>query len=83
MDEQVAKRKYRLMQAQEAKDTTRQWDLIAAASEDAIIAFLNLQGRDATMLRGRSRITFKNKVRNCLEGAEADDENAPMVTIAK
>ena len=68
------------MQAQEAKDTTRQWDLIAAANEDAIIAYLNLRGREATKIRGRSRIAFKNKKRNCLEGIEANETIAPMAT---
>ena len=66
MDEQVANRKCRLLQAQEAKDTTRQWDLIAAATEEAVIDYHQRQSKEASRMRGRSKITFKNKEKNFL-----------------
>ena len=54
MDKQVDKRKHRLQHAAANKDTTTQWDLIAAASEEAVIDFLQLQGKEASKMRGRS-----------------------------
>ena len=44
MDEQISKRRYRLLQAQVAGDTTIQWDLIAAAMEEANIDYHQLKG---------------------------------------
>ena len=83
MDEQHDKRKYRLQHAVEAKDTNTQWDLIAAIAEEANIDFHNLQGREATKMRGRSRITFNKAIKNLLQGMEAQEENAELVTRAK
>ena len=59
MDEQIEKRQYRLKHAQEAGDTTTQWDLIAAATEEANIAYHQLKGREATKMRGRSKVVFQ------------------------
>ena len=61
MDEQISKRHYRLLQAQVAGDTTIQWDLIAAAMEEANIDYHQLKGREATKMRGRSKVVFQNK----------------------
>ena len=83
MDEQHDKRKYRLQHAVEAKDTNTQWDLIAAIAEEANIDFHNLQGREATKMRGRSRITFNKAIKNLLQGMEAQEENAELATRAK
>ena len=83
MDEQHDKRKYRLQHAAEAKDTDAQWDLIAAIAEEANIEFHNLQGKEATKMRGRSRIRFKKAIKNMLQGMEAQEENADLVTRVK
>ena len=71
------------MEAESRKDTTMQWDLIAAATEDANIQYHNLQGRDATKMKGRSKLKFKKKTRDSLEGIEADDGNLEQVSKAK
>ena len=83
MDLQLEKRKYRLMEAEIRKDTTMQWDLIAAATEEANIQYHNLQGREATKMKGRSKLNFKKKTRDSLEGIEADDGNLEQVSKAK
>ena len=40
------------------RDTNVQWALIAAATEEANILYHNLLGRDATNMKGRSRLNF-------------------------
>ena len=61
MDEQLEKRKYRLMEAEIRSDTNMQWALIAAATEEANIKYQNLLGRDATTMKGTSRLNFKKE----------------------
>ncbi len=58
MGQQHEKRKHRLTHAAHTKDTDKQYDLIAAIAEEANIDFHGLQGKEATKMRGRSRITF-------------------------
>ena len=55
--------------------------MIVAAVEQANIFFHNLTGKDAKKMKGRSRITFKRKTRNVLQGIK-EDENAEMATRA-
>ena len=43
MDQAVDKRKHRLDYAVKLRDTNTQWDLIAAAVEEGVIAFFKLQ----------------------------------------
>ena len=47
MDQQLHKRRYRLIHVASKNDTTRQWDLIAAAMEQANIDHHQLTGREA------------------------------------
>ena len=61
IDKHLEKREYRLLQAKAKKDTDRQWQLIAAAVEDANIEFHLLEGKDAKKMRGRSKVTFQKK----------------------
>ena len=61
MYEQVDKRIHRLRLAQKQRDTTRQWHLIAAAAEQANIEFHELDGAQATKMRGRSKVLYKKK----------------------
>ena len=61
MDKQVARRASRFQYAALMRDTTTQWDLVAAAVEEANISYHGLAGRDATKMRGRSKITFKKQ----------------------
>ena len=50
----IEKRKYRLAHAAKTRDTDRQWDLVAAGTEEGVIEFFKLQGSEATKMRGRS-----------------------------
>ena len=83
MDKQIDKRKHRLRHAPANKDTTTQWDLLAASSEEAVIDFLQLQGKEASKMRGRSKVVFKKKGRNTLEGMEDQDDSEDLVNRAK
>ena len=65
------------------KDTTRQLDLIAASTEQAVIDFLKLGGKDASKMRGRSRVTFQKKDKVTLEGMEDKDGSGYLITRAK
>ena len=65
------------------KDTTKQLDLIAVATEQAVIDFLKLEGKEASKMRGRSRITFQKKDKITLEGMEDKDANGDLITRAK
>ena len=76
MDEQIEKRQYRLKYAQEAGDTTTQWDLIAVVMEEANIDDHHVKGREATKMRGRSRVVFQRKEKNSLEGADIEEDRA-------
>ena len=67
MDKQIAKRQYRLKQADVQRDTDRQWDLIAAAVEQANIDWHGLTGDDAKRMRCRSRVTFIQDTANVLK----------------
>ena len=68
MGTQIDKRKYRLEHATAIKDTTMQWDLIAAATEDATTRFFQLQGTEASNMRGRSKVVFKKRGRKPVRG---------------
>ena len=59
MDKQVARRVSRFQYAALMRDTTTQWDLVAAVVGEANINNHGLIGRDATKMRGRSNNTFK------------------------
>ena len=83
MDEQMEKRQYRLKHAQEAGDTTTQWDLIAAATEEANIDYHQLKGREATKMRGRSKVVFQKKEKNSLEGADIEEDKAAWCFATK
>ena len=51
MDKQVARREYRFQDAAMRKDTTTQWDLVAAAVEEANINCYGPIGKDATNMK--------------------------------
>ena len=68
--------------ARHSKDTTRMWDLVAAAVEQANIQFHKLQGKDAKKMRGRSKITFEKQVKNMLQGTEGEPDETEFVTRA-
>ena len=83
MDEQIKKRQHRIKLAQNQRNTTRQWDLVAAAVEQANIEFHKLDGAEAKKMRGRSKIVFKDRTKDSLQGAEAEGENAELISKAK
>jgi hypothetical protein len=66
MDQQVASREYRFKLAEMKKDTTRQWDLVAAATEAAVIEYMNLKGNEAKRMRGRSKVRFMKQEEDAL-----------------
>ena len=82
MDQAIDKRKHRLDYAALQRDTDTQWDLIAAGVEEGVIDFFKLQGKEATKMRGRSKITFDNKTKRLLQGIEDDEANADLVSRA-
>ena len=61
MNEAIDKRKHRLAYAVSTKDTITQWDLIAAGVEEGVIDYFELEGKEATKMKGRSRITLNKK----------------------
>ena len=82
MGQAVEKRKHRLDYAVKLGDTNTQWDLIAAAVEEGVVGFFKLQGKEATKMRGRSKITFDNKSRRLLKDIEDDDTNDDLASRA-
>ena len=48
IDEAIDKRKHRLAYAVKTKDTSTQWDLIAAGVEEGVIRCFELEGKEAT-----------------------------------
>ena len=48
MDRAFERRRYRIRHAARIKDTSMQWDLIAAAVDEAVIQVFKLTGKDAT-----------------------------------
>ena len=67
MDLAIEKRKHRLRYAVKLKDTNMQWDLITAGVEERVIEFFQLKGKEATKMRGRSKITFAEKTKKAVE----------------
>ena len=73
MDEQTQSRMCRLKLAEDAHDTTMQWDLIAAAVEQANIEWHGLSGDDAKRMRGRAKVTFLKDNANILKQLDLTD----------
>ena len=65
IDDQLARRGHSLKHAVKIKDTSMQWDLIAAAVEAAVINVFNLGKEDAETMRGGSNIIFRKNPRAC------------------
>ena len=61
IDKHIERRGYRFQYAEAKQENRTQWNLIAAALEEVNIEFHNLQGREATKMRGRSKVTCKRK----------------------
>ena len=80
MDKHLEKRKHRLQASAENKNTTRQCDLIAVATEDANIEYRQLTGIEAKKMRGRSRITFQRMEKNNLELSEKQEGDEDLIT---
>ena len=68
LDAAIEQRISRIKEAQAQGDTDRQWMLITAAVEQAAIEYLDLQGKDATRMRGRSRVSFRKQDRELTQG---------------
>ena len=67
MDKHLNEREHRIKKAVAQRNTTMQWDLIAAAVEAANIEFHGLTGKEAAKMRGRSKITFQKKHNDILQ----------------
>ena len=59
-----------------------QWDLIVAAVEEGVIEFFELKGKEATKMKGRSKITFAKRTKRLLKGIEGEESNADLVSRA-
>ena len=81
MDTAIDHRAERLETAQNMKDTDRQWALIAAAVEDAIIKDYNLEGPQATKMRGRSKVAYRDEEKNILRGMDGQKSKQETDTI--
>ena len=55
MDAEVEKRASRLRQAKDDADSERLWQLITAAFEDGIVKYLGLEGKEALLMKWRSK----------------------------
>ena len=62
--QQMIKRRYRHDYAVFKRNTTQQWDLIAAAFEEACIEYFGLTKTQATKAKGRARAQFANRKKN-------------------
>ena len=83
MDRTIEDRRHRFNLAEQQKNTTRQWDLVAAAVEEACIEFFELDGKQATKMRGRSKIIFRKQEKHVLEGIEKEQTNEEAVLQAE
>ena len=63
IDDQLERRENSLNHAVNIRDTGMQWDLVTAAVEAAVIKTFDLGKEEAGNVRGRSRITFSNKLK--------------------
>jgi len=81
MDTAIEERSYRFGTSQLHRDTDRQWDLIAAAVEDAIIKEFNLEGTQATRMRGRSKVAYRDEDREILRGIGSQASKQETDTI--
>ena len=79
IDTAIEKKKHRLSYAVRIRDTSMQWDLIAAAVEEGVIEFFELKGKEATKMKGRSKITFAKRTKRLLKGIEGEESNADLV----
>ena len=61
------KREHRLAYAVTIKGTSTQWDLIVAGVEEGVIDCFELEGKEATKITGRSKITFNKKSKKVVE----------------
>ena len=50
--------------------------MIVAATEETNIDYRQLKGREATKMRGRSKVVFQKKEKNSLEGADIEEDKA-------
>ena len=78
MNEENEKRKYRMLDAVQNRDTDRLWDLITASMEAAFIKTLGLTGAAAKRMKGRNKVTFQEGTTEIKEkyenGEEEEDE---------
>ena len=81
MDAAIEQRAERFETAQNAKDTDRQWDLIAVAVEDAIIKEYNLEGAQATKMRGRPKVAYRDENKDILRGMGSQRSKQETDTI--
>ena len=59
-----------------------QWDLIAAGVEEGVIEIFQLKGKEATKMRGRSKITFAKITKRLLKGIDGGDSNEDLASRA-
>ena len=79
MDQQIARREYRFNLAERQRDTTRQWDLVAAAVEAAIVEYLQIKKDDVEQIKGRSKVRFLEQKRDALSLEKVEDKAMTMI----
>ena len=60
-----------------------QWDLIAAAFEEANMRFHGLEGTEAKKARSRYKVQFKKTTKDAFKGPEEEQQNAESSTKAE
>ena len=79
MDQQIDRREHRFNLAERQRDTTRQWDLVAAAVEAAIVEYLQIKKDDVKQIRGRSKVRFLEQKRDALSLEQVEDKAMAMI----
>ena len=72
MDDEIDAREHRFKLVEHQKDTSRQWDLIAASVEAAIIKQYNLNRKEARAMRGRSQVKINSMDKDSLDIENVD-----------
>ena len=65
------------------EDTTRLWDLVAAAFEEANIRYDNLSGKQAKKVKCWSKNAYQKSERNVLQGREDLETSVAQITKAE
>ena len=74
MNEEIDKREHRLKVAEHQSNTSRQWDLVAAVVEAAVITHYKMGTKDARAMRGRSQVKIIHMNKDSLDMEKVDND---------